>query len=48
MIELTREEALAILKLLSQVDGFLLGVKESNHVTELLDYPSDLLIEKLK
>lgn len=47
MIELTREEALTILKNLSIVEGFLWSVKESGSVMEIADYSVDLLTRKL-
>ncbi len=47
MIELTREEALVMLKALSQIDGYLLGVEGSYGVAEILEMPCDLLIKKL-
>ena len=47
MIEIERKDALKFLKLLSQVDGFLLGVSGSLNAAELLDFPCDLLIDKL-
>lgn len=50
MIELTREEAISILKALSKFDGYLFSVKEhgAEMIAEQLDYPIDLLASKLK
>jgi len=49
MIEIERKDALTILKLLSQVDGYLLGIESGNcgSAAELLNFPCDLLIDKL-
>lgn len=48
MIELTREEAIALLKFLSQVDGFLMSIRENNVAAELMEYPVNLLTKKLE
>lgn len=48
MIELTREEAISILKAISQVDGYLMAIKDTGCIGELMDYPVELLSDKLK
>lgn len=48
MIELTKDEALAILKELSLLEGYLFSVQNSGDVIESMDYSIDLLTEKLK
>lgn len=47
MIELTREEAILILKKLSRVDGYLLGISRSDVAANELEYPCELLAKKL-
>lgn len=47
MIEITREEALNILKTLSMIEGYLLTIKESTYIAEELEYPVELLSSKL-
>lgn len=49
MIELTRNEAIQILKSLSMFDGFLFGVKNDgvHAIAEQLVYPVELLTNKL-
>jgi hypothetical protein len=47
MITLTNEEALIILKAISQVEGFLFSVNGSGLVAEMLDHPVDILTYKL-
>jgi hypothetical protein len=47
MIELTREEALMILKRLSMFEGYLLPIQGSTPIAEQLDYPVELLTDKL-
>ena len=46
-IELTRDEALTILKQISMVEGFLFSVKDSGVVIDMLDYTINLLTVKL-
>ena len=50
MIDLTREEALNILKCLSRIDGFLFSGRSEGSIAiaEELEYPSNLLSDKLK
>jgi len=47
MIELTKEEVLCILKVLSSVEGYLLSVPGSMVVSEIMDYPVEILSKKL-
>lgn len=47
MVELTREEALEILKRLSQFEGYLFGIQNSTYIAEQLEYPVELLSNKL-
>jgi hypothetical protein len=48
MIELTKEEALSILKVLSMVEGYLFSVPNASHVIDIVDYPVELLSKKLQ
>jgi len=50
MLELTREEAINILRTLSMFEGFLFSVegKGASEMNELLEIPVGLLMEKLK
>ncbi len=47
MIELTRSEALNILLALSKFEGFLNSVKDSHLIFDELDYPIQILSNKL-
>ena len=49
MIELTTDEALNLLKVLSKVEGFLfsLGSTQTQAIEAELEYPVDLLTKKL-
>ena len=47
MIQLTNAEALDILKALSRIDGFLRPISNSQYVMCELDYPLEILSEKL-
>lgn len=50
MIQLTREEALNILRSLSAIEGYLMGLKEKpSNILEVYAFPNvDLLAKKLK
>ena len=49
MIELTREEALMLLRKLALIEGFLMGVKDNSaqYIVEEFDCPVELLTKKL-
>lgn len=47
MIELTREEALAILKELALLEGYIWTCEKSNSILETMDYSVELLTKKL-
>ncbi len=47
MIELTKEEALVILRALSLIDGYLMSVDGSQYVAEQLAHPLELLAARL-
>jgi len=49
MIDLTREEALELLKVMARFEGFLLGLKdhETSAIQGELEYPVELLSRKL-
>lgn len=48
MIEIERKDALTILKLLAQVEGFLLNCDgNSGNAADLLEFPCEFLIDKL-
>lgn len=46
-IILTKDEALTILKSISNVDGFLMSINNGSVIQENLDFSIDLLTEKL-
>ena len=47
MIELSREDTIEVLKALSQIDGYLLSIKDSGACRKLLISPVDLLTKLL-
>lgn len=48
MIELTRGEALEILKSISAIEGYLISVEDSSKVLGTTHWAVDLLTEKIK
>lgn len=47
LINLTREETLNILKALSRLDGYLMAIPKSSDIFSELDYPIELLTNKI-
>jgi hypothetical protein len=47
-MQLTIEEVLSLLRLLSQIEGFLFSVPNSKIMADQLEAPVNMLIEKLK
>jgi len=47
MITLTREQALLLLQNFSQIDGYLLGLKDTSAIMDMVQPSIDLLYEKL-
>jgi len=47
MIELTKEEAIDIIKAMSRIEGFLYSVDNSTCVMEFADYTVNMLSDKL-
>jgi len=46
-IELTRDEALTILKHLSILEGYLMSVPNSSHVIDIVDFSVNLLTSRI-
>jgi len=47
MITLTREQALLLLQNFSQIDGYLLGLKDTSAIMDMVHPSIDLLYKKL-
>jgi len=47
MITLTREEVLLLLQNFSQIDGYLLGLKDTSAIMDMVHPSIDLLYKKL-
>lgn len=48
MIELTKEDALDILKALSMIEGYLFSVQNASPIIDIVEYPVELLSKKLQ
>ena len=46
-ITLTKEEAMAILRSLNQIEGYLYSIKDNSKAIDILDYPVEILSNKI-